>query len=117
MSIGPFKKISLATLIIALLFYIPFGFSKIMHLTGAQDYWGVFWLVSYFLYIVGGIYFAHLFKKNEEVILAGIAFVILGGHWLILGSSVSAKYFLSHSFYGLFVLAMSIFVCRLKQKQ
>jgi len=107
-----FKKIFVAVLAIAVMFYAPFVLSKVMNIAGLQSYWVGFWLLSYSLYIAGGILFVRLFKRNEEPVIAGIAFLILMGHWLFLGSLASTKYFLSHSFYGLLVLAATMSVAR-----
>ncbi len=114
MSITKWKKLSITTSVIVILLYAPFGISKAMRIAGLENYWVVSWTTSYLLYIIAGMLFVHLLEKKEEIVLAGIAAVVLGVHWLICGSSLTTKYFLSHSFYGFLVLTVTMLIYRLK---
>lgn len=106
-----FEKTLIAVTVLGGLFYSPHILSGIMRVCGLEKYWVVFWGISYSLYAVAGIIFARIFSSSQDMFLAVVAVVILGVQ-LLVSRSLNANYFLSHAFYGLVVLAITISICR-----
>lgn len=98
--------------LLSVLIYSPYALSAIIGLTGTQKFWPVFWGISYLLYVAGGICFSKVLAPRDEKYVAVIAGLILTVHYIISPNYIPKLYFLSHCFYGLCVMAITLMICR-----
>lgn len=110
------KIFGLVGIILTGLFYFPYLLSIVMNLCGLQNYWFLFWGVSYAAYAMTGVLCSRIIKKTEEPILAGISLFIFAINAAFSNGKVGIKYLIAHSVYGLFLIAVVMFVCRREDK-